>query len=199
MKRYILAMLLTDRNTSFLFDSKRAGGLDQLFEQVGAAIAKIGNENVHECKLTEVEQDFVVGADFTPYGFMIPQPTNQDWVIVKAGAVKYAGLTLDDYKELDRMVGIPHPVLEDLIHPEGPIHKHPARVLSLATMAIRKRSEWSGFFETQAYADYVTSLDMPLYNSPEVLKEMLSGLTAYHTAILAYGVAHEILPRSFLK
>lgn len=194
MKRYILAMLLTDRNTSFLFDSKRAGGLDQLFEQVGAAIAKIGNENVHECKLTEVDHDFQVGADFTPYGQLTPQPTNQDWVVVNACAQTPAQSNIGRGNLFtDQTIS-----LDSLIHPEGAIKTHPARVMSLATMAIRDRVEWAAFFHSNAYDEYIVTLDNPV-GSFAHLEQVRAGLLAYHTAMIQYGVSHELLPGSFMQ
>lgn len=173
MPRYTLTVAMND-NTQLTFDSKRAGGLDHLFEQVGTFINQVGNDNVRECLLTTVPEDQVWDAGIPTIRQPELYPTRLD------------GLPLNF---------TPAPMaLEQLLSAE-PVGapRLLARRMSLATMTIRNSPEWRPFLESEGYHAYLRLLDSPLATTPESIAVVKEGFNAYRQTIIDYGTEHNLL------
>jgi hypothetical protein len=171
MPRYTLTVILND-NTELTFDSKRAGGLDHLFEHVGSFISKVGNDTVRECLLTTVPEDAVLE-------FSTVSPQRQEMYEQHKTGLSFS----------------PTPMaLEQLLSAE-PVGAACllARRMSLATMTIRNTPEWRLFLESEAYQAYLRLLDSPLAATPESLLAVKEGYNAYRQAIIDYGTEHKLL------
>ena len=173
MPRYTLTVAMND-NTQLTFDSKRAGGLDHLFEQVGTFINQVGNDNVRECLLTAVPEDQVWDAGIPT----IRQP--------ELHANHLEGLPLN----------LPSsPMVLERILSAQPVGTAPllAHRMCLATAMIRNRSEWKPFLESEACHAYIRLLDLPIASNWEAVRVMKEGLIVYRQAMIDHGTEHGLL------
>lgn len=210
MSRYLLTVAMND-NTIITFDSKQVGGLDHLFEKVGGFIAEVGNDNIRDCFITAVADDYVSGANHTPVE-NIRHQTPEGWEIQDPKVFELTPDFLvlpDSYKRpspmrqalyAEHMAGIPlnrspaPMVLEQLLsaQPVGAPFML-ARRMSLANSVMRNTPEWTPFFDTEAYKAFLRLLDSPIPSCPEDIQVTKTGYINYRQAVIDYGTEHNLL------